>query len=238
MSAPRQHLLKNKLLNILPEHDFLPLAPHLELVALPRGSIIAKRGENFEHVYFLESGIASLVATTPAGNQAEAGVFGFEGYVPTTAIAGVDSSTHDISMQWDGEAYRMSYEDFRVAMEENRNLWKVIIRSIEAFSVQLAYTAVCNAVHDVNERLARWLLMCDDRISGNRLPVTHEFLSMMLSVRRASVTTALHVLEGNGFIRSERGIVVIRNREALEEFAHDAYGIPESEYRRLMTGLF
>ncbi|MGZ2487286.1 CRP-like cAMP-binding protein [Rhizobium pisi] len=120
MSSPRQHLLKNKLLNILPEQNFVPLAPHLELVALQRGSIIAKRGENFEHVYFLESGIASLVATTPAGNQAEAGVFGFEGYVPTTAIAGVDSSTHDISMQWDGEAYRMSYENFRVSMEGSK----------------------------------------------------------------------------------------------------------------------
>ncbi|MBB4574536.1 CRP-like cAMP-binding protein [Rhizobium lentis] len=133
MSAPRQHLLKNKLLNILPEQDFIPLTPHLELVNLPKGTVIARRDERFEHVYFLESGIASVVPVTPDGNQAEAGIFGFEGYVPTSAVAGIDSSTHDISIQWDGAAYRMSYENFRVAMEENRNLWKVIIRSIEAF---------------------------------------------------------------------------------------------------------
>jgi CRP-like cAMP-binding protein len=90
----------------------------------------------------------------------------------------------------------------------------------------------------VNERLARWILMCHDRISGDELSLTHEYISVMLAVRRPSVTTALHVLEGNGFIRSTRGIVTIRNRTALEEFARDAYGRPEEEYRRLMKDLF
>ncbi|MBY5461310.1 Crp/Fnr family transcriptional regulator [Rhizobium leguminosarum] len=222
----------------MPEQDFVALSAHLELVDLPRGTVVARRDERFEHVYFLESGIASVVATTPEGNQAEAGIFGFEGYVPTSAVAGVDSSTHHISIQWDGAAYRMRYENFRIAVEKNRSLWKVIIRSIGAFSVQLACTAICNAVHEVNERLARWLLMCHDRIHGDELPVTHDFLSMMLAVRRASVTSALHVPEGTGFIRAERGKVIIRNRQAMEEFAFDAYGIRESGYRRLMTGLF
>jgi CRP-like cAMP-binding protein len=236
--AHGQNQIRNKLLNILPQQDLDALTPHLELVSLPKGTIIAKRGEGFQHVYFLESGIASVVVTTPGGDQGEAGIFGSEGYVPTSAVAGVDSSTHDIRVQLDADAYRMDYENFRIAMEENRNLWKVVIRSIEAFSVQLAYTAVCNAIHDVNERLARWLLMCEDRVAGHELALTHDFLSMMLAVRRPSVTTAMHVLEGNGFIRAERGVVKIRNRNALEEYAHDAYGIPEAEYRRLMSGMF
>lgn len=123
-------------------------------------------------------------------------------------------------------------------METNRAFWKVMIRAIEAFAIQLAYTSVSNAVHDVNERLARWLLMCHHRVAGDELLLTHEFISLMLSVRRPSVTTSLHVLEGNGFIRAERGAITIRNRKSLEEFAHDAYGRPEAEYRRLMQGLF
>ncbi len=238
MAILEQSEVTNKLLAVLPEKDFVPLVPHLDHVILPRGTVVAKKGERFEFVYFLTSGIASVVATTPEGNQGQAGIFGYEGYVPTSAVAGVDTSTHDISIQLDAKAYRMSYDSFRIAMEENRSLWKVIIRSIEAFSVQLAYTAVCNAIHHTDERLARWLLMCHDRVVGNELPVTHDFLSTMLSVRRPSVTTALHILEGNGFIRADRGNVVIRDRKAMEEFAQDAYGLPEAEYRRLLTGLF
>lgn len=121
---------------------------------------------------------------------------------------------------------------------DNKNFSKVVIRSIEAFSVQLAHTAVSNAVHDVDERLARWLLMCHDRVPANEIGITHESISIMLSVRRATVTTSLHTLESNGFIRAQRGMITIRNRSALEEFAHDAYGRPEAEYRRLMKDLF
>jgi CRP-like cAMP-binding protein len=90
----------------------------------------------------------------------------------------------------------------------------------------------------VSERLARWLLMCHDRVQGNEIELTHEFLSLMLAVRRPSITTSLHILEGNGFIKAERGNITIRNRAALEEFAHDAYGKPEMAYRRLMKDLF
>jgi len=123
-------------------------------------------------------------------------------------------------------------------MRENQNFSTIMIRLIEAFAVQLAYTAVSNAAHDVNERLARWILMCHDRVSGDELHLTHEFISLMLSVRRPSVTTSLHVLEGNGFIRAERGLITVRKRAALEDFARDAYGKPEEEYKRLMADLF
>ncbi len=99
---------------------------------------------------------------------------------------------------------------------------------------QIAYTALSNAVHPIDERLARWLLMCHDRSDSDDLALTHEYMSIMLTVRRPSVTSSLHVLEGNGFIRSERGYVTIRNRKALEEFAGDAYGKPEAVYRRLI----
>lgn len=237
MVSPSQDCIRNKLLSILPPVDFSLVSKHLEYVDLPRGTVLAKVGEPIDHVYFLASGIGSLVTTTPDGNSAEAGIFGYEGYVPTTAFAEAESSSHDVTMQLSGEAYRLDYANFRAAMD-NRSFSRVVIRSIEAFSVQLAQTAVSNAVHDVNERLARWLLMCHDRVSGNEIALTHEFIARMLAVRRPSVTTSLHVLEGNGFLRSQRGMITIKNRSALEEFAHDAYGKPEAEYRRLMKDLF
>ena len=156
--------------------------------------------------------------------------------VPSDA-SGTELSPHDVNVQADAEAYRMDYGVFHARMED-RNFAKVMVRSIEAFSIQLAYTAISNAIHEINERLARWLLMCHDRLPGDEIRLTHDYLAVMLAVRRPSVTTALHVLEGNGFIRSNRGVITIRNRASLEEFASDAYGKPEAEYQRLMKGLF
>jgi CRP-like cAMP-binding protein len=101
----------------------------------------------------------------------------------------------------------------------------------------MSITVLANAHYPVDERLARWLLMCHDRWDGDVLPLTHEFMAVMLAVRRPSVTTALHVLEGNRFIRAERGCVTIRDRSALEEFAGDSYGPPEREYERLIGPL-
>jgi CRP-like cAMP-binding protein len=238
MAADTTSVRGNKLLAFLPADDLDQIRPHLEPVHLIQGALLGEEGQSIDHVYFLTEGICSVIARTPDGARAEAGIFGFDGYIPTSAIADVDVYTYDVYVQLDSRGYRISYDHFRRLMDGRRNLFKVMIRAIEAFAVQLAYTAVSNAVHDVNERLARWLLMCDDRIVGNELPLTHEFISMMLAVRRPSVTTALHVLEGNGFIKAERGLVTIRDRKRLEEFAADAYGKPEQAYERLMRDLF
>ncbi|MCQ1854480.1 Crp/Fnr family transcriptional regulator [Neorhizobium galegae] len=238
MTTPLQATMPNKLLALLPPADYEMIAPDLVHVVLPRGTPLGVMGKPIEYVYFLTAGIGSIVATTPEGHRAEAGLFGFDGYVPTSAVAGVEINAHDVGVQLDAEAYRMDYVVFRGWMDRNRSLSKVMLRSGEAFAIQLAYTAVSNAIHEVTERLARWLLMCHDRVPGNEINLTHDFISLMLAVRRPSVTTSLHLLEGNGFIKSERGTITIRNRPALEEFAHDAYGRPEEEYRRLMRDIF
>ena len=113
----------------------------------------------------------------------------------------------------------------------------LLLRFVQALSTQTAFTALSNAVHQIDERLARWILMCDDRLDGADMPLTHEFMSIMLAVRRPSVTTALHILEGNRLIRAERGCIVVRDRAGLEEFAGDSYGVPEREYERLIGPL-
>ncbi|WP_337268881.1 Crp/Fnr family transcriptional regulator [Oryzifoliimicrobium ureilyticus] len=238
MAIPHQSSMSNKLLAILPEADYREVAKDLEYVALPRGAVLGQTDKPIDYIYFITSGIGSVMIRTPEGNRAEAGLFGFEGYAPTSAIGEVRTSPHDVAMQMDGGAYRMHFDAFRTNIERFRSLFRIVVRAMEAFNIQVSYTAASNAVHDVNVRLARWLLMCHDRVPSNELALTHDFLSVMLTVRRPSVTTSLHVLEGNGFIKAQRGNITIRNRRALEEFAHDAYGRPEEEYRRLMQDLF
>lgn len=228
----------NLLLSLLPADSLAQFAASLEYVKLPRGTQLAGAGKPIDHVYYLTSGVGSVLAVTPKGSAAEAGIFGREGYIPTSAVSGSEQSAFDVTVQIDADGYRISSEEFRRQMEQNPAFAKVMIRAIEAFAVQLAYTAVSNAVHDVTERLARWILMCHDRIIVDELPLTHDFISTMLAVRRPSVTTALHTLEGNRLVRAERGMLTIRDRIALEEFARDAYGKPEKEYRRLMANLF
>ena len=236
-SPPSQATVNNHLLKLLPEPEYNKIVADLNYVQLPKGTLLATCEAPIDQVYYLTSGVGSLIATTPEGNKAEAGLFGNEGYIPTSAAVDVELSVHDVIMQVDGDGYRMEFPAFRKWMNNSRTFASVMIRCIEAFSIQLTYTAISNALHGVDERLARWLLMCHDRIPGDQIPLTHEFLSLMLAVRRPSVTTSLHILEGNGLIRSNRGSIVIRDRQALEEFARDAYGKPEAEYRRLMAYL-
>ncbi|WP_266018356.1 Crp/Fnr family transcriptional regulator [Brucella intermedia] len=237
MSFPPTDARANKLLALLSPSDYENVIREISYAELPRGTILAKTGKPIEKVYFLTAGIGSIVVTTAEGRRAEAGIFGCDGYIPTSAIAGVETSSYDVLVQVAAQGYEMPYDKFRRWMEGNRNFSKIMIRSIEAFSIQLAYTAVSNAIHGVTQRLARWLLMCDDRISGHKISLTHEFLSVMLAVRRPSVTTSLHILEGMGLIKSERGVVFIRNRHELERYAGDAYGWPERESARLMQGI-
>ena len=230
----KQSLMANKLLAALPSADFETVAPHLERVELRKGTVLAKPDEPVDHVHFLESGLGSVVVLTNEGRRVEAGLFGIEGYVPAHAAAGARISPHEVVIQVAADGYRMTFDGFLKSMEDSRNFCSLVHRSVAAFTVQVSYTAASNALHSVEERLARWLLMCDDRIPGGEIRLTHDYIALMLAVRRPSVTTALHVLEGSRFIRAERGSITIRDRKAMEEFAGEAYGQPEEYYRHLM----
>lgn len=237
MSAPGQHLIRNRLLSLLPESDYAFMRHHLELVDMPRQFVLAEPNRRIEHVYFPESGIGSLLAISPGGRMAEAGLFGFEGCSPSSLALGVDRSVHRVVMQVSGQGYRISADALTAAQEASRAVQTLLTRYCHVLSTQISFTALSNAIHQIDERLARWLLMCHDRVEGDSIAITHEFIAVMLAVRRPSVTTALHVLEGNGYIRSERGFVTIRNRQQLEEFGQDTYGRPEKEYERLLGPL-
>lgn len=231
-----QTSLRNILLRRLRPEDFALLAPHLELVELPQSMVLSEPDQPSEHAYFLERGVGSIIPASPERQMVEAGLFGRDGFWPTCLALGTERSPYQAIVQVSGEGHRMPLEALRQALTESRPLHNLLLRYAQTLMVQISCTALSNAVHPTDERLARWLLMCHDR-SGNEMDLTHEFISVMLAVRRPSVTTALHVLEGNGFIRGTRGVVTMKDRKALEEFAGDAYGRPEGEYARLIGPL-
>ena len=185
----------------------------------------------------MERGIASVVARSPAGLPAEVGVVGREGMVSSSLVLGVDQIPHLTEVQIAGSALRMERAALANLLDDCASLRAVLLRFAHVAALQNAHTALANAVHPVDERLARWLLMCHDRSDSDDLALTHDYMAVMLSVRRPSVTGALHVLEGDGFVTAERGHITMRNRGALEAFAADAYGRPEAEYRRLIGPL-
>jgi CRP-like cAMP-binding protein len=234
MSHPTQASTRNSLLTALSADDYALLQPHLERLTLAKGEELVVPNEPIEAVYFPETALGSVVTISPEGSKIEGAMVGCEGVMSLAVVHGTDRTPHQVVAQIEGEAWRIRADAFRDALAQSPSLMALLLRYAQALYIQTTYTALSNANHGVEERLARWLLMCHDRSDGDEMPLTHEFLSIMLAVRRPSVTTALHVVEGMGLIRASRGKVLIRDRAGLEDFARDAYGIPEAEYARLV----
>src|SRR4030095_1660525 len=169
-------------------------------------------------VYFIERGFASVVANG-TGRSIEVGLIGGEGMTGLAVVMGTDRSPHDTFMQVAGGGQRISSAKLRGAMEQSPALHRSFLRYGHAFVVQTAQTALANGRSKIEERLARWLLMAQDRLGGDEVPLTHEFLSVMLGVRRPGVTVALNLLEKQGLIRRMRGGVAILNRTALRKIS-------------------
>ena len=238
MSGQKTVYSRNVLLQSLKEDDLLLLRPSLERVELAQNQMLVYADRPIEHIYFPEGGIASIVATTPGDGPTEIGIFGADGMSGTAVLLGSDRSPHQTFMQVDGAVgLRLPVEDFRRALAQSPTLQSSLLRYVQCFLVQSAHSTVSNAHHRVEARLARWLLMCHDRIDGDEIRLTHEFMSMMIAAQRTGVTLTLHVLEGSGMIRSRRARVTILDREKLIDLAGDAYGQPEAEYRRLIGAL-
>ncbi|PYE84631.1 Crp/Fnr family transcriptional regulator [Pseudoroseicyclus aestuarii] len=223
---------ENRLLARLPEVQESGIAAALEPVDLPQGTIIESPFEPITHVYFLESGVGSVI-TRADGQQAETGLFGREGMSGCNIVLGDDRSPHLTTVQVPGRGYRVEAAVIREALA-GPALRGMLLSFAQCMWIQASYTALANARLKIEARLSRWLLMCHDRVDGDEIALTHDFLSIMLGVRRAGVTVALHVLEGEQLIRASRGVIRIVDREGLRKRAGGFYGVAEQEYERLL----
>ncbi len=229
--------VRNGLLRKLSLDDLSLLLPHLEPVTLDRGEVLVVPNEPIEHVTFLEAGVTSVVANTAGGRRIEIGLTGRDGLAGTPVLLGVDRTPHETFMQVAGSGLRIRSPDLQRVIQRSPSIHNLLLRYVQVFTIQTSHTALSNGRHKIEERLARWLLMCHDRLDGDDLPLTHEFIAIMLAVRRAGVTEAINILEQRGIIEAKRGNIVVLDRVGLEEAAGDSYGVPEAEYRRLIGPL-
>lgn len=225
----------NLLLQMLSDEDWKMLQPHLARVGMEVGKVLVEPDMPIEFVHFLEGGIGSIVSTSEEGEKTEIGIFGREGASGMSLLHSTDRSPYSAFMQVDGgTALRVEMQKFCAVVDESSTFRHLLLRYTEALAIQVGQTVVANAHHQMESRLARWLLMCHDRVDGDTIAITHQFMAMMIGAQRTGVTVTLHILEGVGMIRATRGQVIILNREKLEEAAGDNYGKSEAEYRRLV----
>jgi CRP-like cAMP-binding protein len=224
----------NRLLASLSTEDFDLLEPHLEVVTLGLRKSLERPNRRIDAVYFPEGGFASVVAVQLSGKEVEVGLIGREGMTGLPIVFGDHRSPHATYIQAPGTGTFMPATELRKAFQSSPSLRDSLLKFVQAFGVQTTHTAICNARSKLDVRLARWLLMAHDRIGEDTLPLTHEFLSLMLGVRRAGVTDALHGLREQGLISYARGLITVENRKGMERKAGAAYGVPEAEYRRLI----
>lgn len=233
MRVPSKRYVRNQLLAALPAVAYEALQSAFEPFPLSRGDVLIDPDQTFTHVVFPETGIVSAVSKGD-GRRIEIGLVGREGFVGVPLALGVDRSPHESIVQIEGEALRLPSSTFTELLEQHPPVRTVLLRYAHVFQLQTAQTALSNGSYSLEERLARWLLMCGDRTEGDEFPITHEFLAFMLGVRRPGVTTTVHVLEGAGMIRARRSRIQILDRGKLEAVAGDSYGGAEAEYRRLI----
>ena len=212
------------------------LLPHLEPVDLRQRDVLEQPGEPIAHVHFPDAGLLSVIAVGSKGERVEVAAVGRDGMTGLAGLVGDDRSPYEAIVQLDGFGHRIAAGALRAIAQADEGVRERLLRYGQAFAVQAAFTALSNAPHPIEHRLARWLLICQDRTGMDALPLTHEFLSLMLGVRRAGVTVAIHELEGRGLIRATRGHVRVLSREGLIEAAQGSYGLAEAEYVRLLGG--
>jgi CRP-like cAMP-binding protein len=226
--------LRNGLLMALPSEDLARLRPMLQPVDLPFDQTLCETGGLVDAVLFPESGMVSLLATLEDGEQVEVGIAGQEGLVGLSLVFGDDRSLVEARVQMEGTALRIGAAAFQAEMDRSAAVRGLLLRYALAFQAQVTLTAACNARHAIEQRLARWLLTAHDRAGADEFAMTHEFLSLMLGVRRPGVTITAGMLQKAGLIHYTRGRMAITDRPGLEAATCECYHITRREFARLL----
>jgi CRP-like cAMP-binding protein len=219
--------VKNRILLSVSDSDYSTLRPHLEYVSLPNHRILHEGSGRVEFAYFLNRGLISLVVVMNDGETAEAGIVGNEGFIGTPAAVGLSRSPLQAVVQITGDGFRVRVAALQNILESAPHLQLILSRYAVVQGMQVAQTAACNRLHDIKQRLARWLLMAQDRVDSESLPITHDFLATMLGTDRPSVSTAAGALQKKKIIEYTRGAVRIVNRRKLEDAACECYGMTQ-----------
>ncbi len=223
--------LRNKILLSLSRKECKNALDKLEFVRLKLHQVIHEAGESIKSGYFVNDGMMSVLAVQPDGKSVEVGLIGKEGFVGLSLLVGYRTSPTRVVVQGDGTAYRCTDGTLKLLIKDCPDLEKQLNRFSHQLAMQTTQIAACNRLHGVEERLARWILMTQDRIGSDKLPLTQEFLAQMLGTRRASVSVAAGILQNAGLISYTRGSVKILDREKLEDAACDCYGIVQQQLR-------
>jgi CRP-like cAMP-binding protein len=214
--------------------DFTLLSPHLRDRDFKQGTILQEAGDAVEQVYFPQSGMISMLAVMQDGNGIEAATIGREGAVGIMAALGSRTAPARAVVQVEGRTSQISVPRFRTALEESAGIRDLVVRYNDSQMALILQSTGCNALHDVERRLCRWLLQTRDRCESDVIPLTHEFVSEMLGVQRSTVTLIARELQSKGLIRYRRGRIEIVAREGLEKKACECYDAS----RRTNEGVF
>jgi len=224
--------LRNTILLNLPRAEYDRVFPKLRFVDLPTQTALTEMGKPIEFGWFINAGLGSILNVLSTGKSVEVGLSGHEGFVGIPLVAGLRSSPVRVVMQVAGSGYKISAKALAGVLKECPQLEKSLQQYAQELVLQASHVAACNRLHEVQQRLARWLLMSQDRLRGDIVPLTQQFLAHMLGTRRASVTVAAGVLQDAGFITYVRGRVTIKNRRALERASCECYKMIVEQSRK------
>src|SRR5439155_20110529 len=221
----RGRSVENKILLTIPDHEYRALRPHLEFVLLEMHQVLQDPGERIEFGFFLNSGLASLMIVTSDARSVEVGMVGSEGFVGAPLAMGVRDSSQRAIIQVPADAFRVKSELLETILASAPVLQQGLNHFVLLQGLQVAQLAACNRLHEIEQRLARWLLMTQDRVGSDVLPITHDFLAQMLGTGRPTVSVAAGVLQRGGMIEYMRGTIKILERKKLEDAACECYRV-------------
>ena len=224
----------NQILTALPISEYKRLRDHLKPVNLISGEILLEPNEPIEKIYFPQRAMISLVSIMMDGSTTEIGLVGNEGMIGLPAILGGESTTSRTIVQISGTALEISADVVRKEFQRGEKLYELLLLYTQALLTQVSQSAACNRQHNIEERLARWLLSVQDCIMQDELPLTQEFIANMLGTRRSGVTVAAGILQQAGIIRYSRGRITILDQEKLEDAACECYQLVQNEFIRLL----
>jgi len=215
--------LKNKILLSLPPNEYALLFPKLTLINSKLHDVLLEQGQPINFAYFPNTALSSVLNLMADGKCVEVGLVGFEGIVGMPLMANLSTSPNLTVIQAPGTLFRIKAQEFKAILSGCPQLNRELVHYAQIVALEIMQIAACNRLHEFHERLARWLLMSEDRISSNVLPLTEEFLAQMLGTRRASVSVAFSVLRKAHLIKHNRRQIIILNREGLEKASCECY---------------